>query len=480
MRPVRVLIAAGAAVALDALDIAEPGLGGSPLRGRAPPPRVPPWRWIVVVAPGLGLSGWPEPVFSDLADRGVVGLMPSGHAADVVARLRAAGAPAARRAVRPRPRSARRMGLGAGDERRRPLGGHRRRRRPRRRRARASAGPRAGGRGARGFAAPRHRRGVAPSRAATRSRSRPSSSPACPPAPSGWPVSSSTRREGIVSLGRHPRRRRRPAFGRTGVRRSGAQGTSLKTRLAILEGIRARVGATDATRKMGVIEAWLTLAPRAARHRRGRRPRSAPGRAAPPGRRRSPSSCLSRCRSAGYVVALALPTAVTRRRPRGATARGRERRRGARRRRRRAPVRAVPRSRRPARTDGGGGRRPTRSSGRRCCSPTSSATRSPTGGRFYGLGNEGAGLLLGSVCTAFASRRSSSRGARSRPHRVLGRPPSFAAAFVVCIAPWWGANIGVGVWGSVLLLVAWCGLLPAGRLEGAGLGRGPARRSGDR
>ncbi len=82
------------------------------------------------------------------------------------------------------------------------------------------------------------------------------------------------------------------------------------------------------------------------------------------------------------------------------------------------------------------------------------------GGRYFGLGNEGAGLLLGySVAAVALLAPPPEDPAASRTAALAGA--LFAAALVICIAPWWGANIGVVVWGAVLLLVSWQGTFPA-------------------
>jgi hypothetical protein len=81
------------------------------------------------------------------------------------------------------------------------------------------------------------------------------------------------------------------------------------------------------------------------------------------------------------------------------------------------------------------------------------------GARFYGLGNEGAGLLLASVTTSAVLFSSGDESRSWRTSAVAAL--AFGSALAVCVSPWWGANLGVAVWGSVLVLVAWSGLLPA-------------------
>jgi hypothetical protein len=82
------------------------------------------------------------------------------------------------------------------------------------------------------------------------------------------------------------------------------------------------------------------------------------------------------------------------------------------------------------------------------------------GGRFYGLGNEGAGLLLGAL-TAAVAIRAPSRDAATAPRFAALAGAAFAVALLTCVSPWWGANIGVVLWGTPLLIVAWDGLRPS-------------------
>ncbi len=81
------------------------------------------------------------------------------------------------------------------------------------------------------------------------------------------------------------------------------------------------------------------------------------------------------------------------------------------------------------------------------------------GGRFYGLGNEGAGLLLAYTAAALVLV-APGRGDRRAGRFAIGAGLAFAGALAVCVAPWWGANTGVALWGGVLLLGTWRGLLP--------------------
>jgi hypothetical protein len=82
------------------------------------------------------------------------------------------------------------------------------------------------------------------------------------------------------------------------------------------------------------------------------------------------------------------------------------------------------------------------------------------GGRFYGLGNEGAGLLLGSIAAA-AALWAPGRDAERAPRFALLSGAAFAVGLLTCVSPWWGANIGVALWGAPLLVIAWDGLRPA-------------------
>jgi hypothetical protein len=82
------------------------------------------------------------------------------------------------------------------------------------------------------------------------------------------------------------------------------------------------------------------------------------------------------------------------------------------------------------------------------------------GGRFYGLGNEGAGLLLGCLVAA-AALKAPHPEAEDAPRFAAVTGVAFAIALLTCVAPWWGANIGVALWGAPLLIVAWDGLRPS-------------------
>ena len=79
------------------------------------------------------------------------------------------------------------------------------------------------------------------------------------------------------------------------------------------------------------------------------------------------------------------------------------------------------------------------------------------GGRFYGLGNEGAALLLGAITTAIALVALPPSEQRS-PFWRVSSACALALALCVCVAPWWGANLGVAVWGGILVIGAWAGI----------------------
>jgi hypothetical protein len=79
------------------------------------------------------------------------------------------------------------------------------------------------------------------------------------------------------------------------------------------------------------------------------------------------------------------------------------------------------------------------------------------GGRFYGIGNEGAALLLGTMSTAIALVAPPQAEQRSPVWRFASGA-ALAVALLVCVTPWWGANLGVAVWGAVLVIGVWAGV----------------------
>lgn len=85
---------------------------------------------------------------------------------------------------------------------------------------------------------------------------------------------------------------------------------------------------------------------------------------------------------------------------------------------------------------------------------------SPLGGaRYYGLGNEAAGLLFGSVAVALGL--AVDRGGEMPWVRALARwGVPLIGAFVVwtTVAPGLGANVGVAIWGVVTFGVLWAAL----------------------
>ncbi|HEY5540999.1 MAG TPA: hypothetical protein VIL41_06055 [Coriobacteriia bacterium] len=81
------------------------------------------------------------------------------------------------------------------------------------------------------------------------------------------------------------------------------------------------------------------------------------------------------------------------------------------------------------------------------------------GWRYYGMGNEGAALLVGAsiaavglTCDLFAETR------WGRPLRVALMPAIAAVALVTAAAPFAGANAGVALWGVIAYGVAWLGV----------------------
>ena len=79
------------------------------------------------------------------------------------------------------------------------------------------------------------------------------------------------------------------------------------------------------------------------------------------------------------------------------------------------------------------------------------------GGRFYGIGNEGAALLLGTMAAAIALVAPPASNQRDAWWRISSAV-ALGIGLLVCVAPWWGANIGVAVWGSVLVIGVWAGV----------------------
>lgn len=78
------------------------------------------------------------------------------------------------------------------------------------------------------------------------------------------------------------------------------------------------------------------------------------------------------------------------------------------------------------------------------------------GARYYGLGNEMAGLLLGAAAVAFALTLDAWPDAKwARPARVWGWPLLGAVLLVTAAAPMWGANVGPVAWMTVGFVVGW-------------------------
>jgi hypothetical protein len=78
------------------------------------------------------------------------------------------------------------------------------------------------------------------------------------------------------------------------------------------------------------------------------------------------------------------------------------------------------------------------------------------GARYYGMGNEMAGLLFGSVVIAVALVLDTWRDARWARHlRTWGWPVIAAVTLLTAAAPFWGANVGPVAWMTVGFLVGW-------------------------
>jgi hypothetical protein len=84
------------------------------------------------------------------------------------------------------------------------------------------------------------------------------------------------------------------------------------------------------------------------------------------------------------------------------------------------------------------------------------------GARYYGLGNEMAGLLLGSAFVAFALVLDTWPDARwTRAMRTWGWPLMGVVVLATAAAPIWGANVGPAAWMTVGFIVGW--LMLAGK-----------------
>jgi len=78
------------------------------------------------------------------------------------------------------------------------------------------------------------------------------------------------------------------------------------------------------------------------------------------------------------------------------------------------------------------------------------------GARYYGLGNEGASIIVGGGLAGFALLLDGFRDrAWTRPLRLYG--PIVLGILVVALsaAPFWGANVGVVAWGTVAFSILW-------------------------
>jgi hypothetical protein len=78
------------------------------------------------------------------------------------------------------------------------------------------------------------------------------------------------------------------------------------------------------------------------------------------------------------------------------------------------------------------------------------------GARYYGLGNEMAGLLLGSAFVTFALVLDTWPDAKwARAMRSWGWPVMGVVVLATAAAPMWGANVGPAAWMTVGILVGW-------------------------
>jgi len=76
--------------------------------------------------------------------------------------------------------------------------------------------------------------------------------------------------------------------------------------------------------------------------------------------------------------------------------------------------------------------------------------------RYYGIGNEGAALLVAAVLVGMSFLFDEYRDTRWVRHaRVWGLPLAGLVVTATAAAPFWGANVGVAAWGIVAFGVAW-------------------------
>lgn len=72
------------------------------------------------------------------------------------------------------------------------------------------------------------------------------------------------------------------------------------------------------------------------------------------------------------------------------------------------------------------------------------------GARFYGIGNEGAAVLVGAALVAAGALSELRWRTRAMPELLLGGPVVVAA-----VAPFLGANVGVAAWGTIAFVAMW-------------------------
>jgi len=78
------------------------------------------------------------------------------------------------------------------------------------------------------------------------------------------------------------------------------------------------------------------------------------------------------------------------------------------------------------------------------------------GARYYGIGNEGAAILVAAVLIGTAFLLDEYEGVPLARHaRAWGLPVVGLTVTVACAAPFWGANVGVVAWGVVAFGAAW-------------------------
>lgn len=80
------------------------------------------------------------------------------------------------------------------------------------------------------------------------------------------------------------------------------------------------------------------------------------------------------------------------------------------------------------------------------------------GARYYGMGNEGASMLVGALLVSAALAIDLAPERLARPARHWGFALLGTIATITVAAPFLGANVGVAIWGTIAVGVAWAGM----------------------